>query len=111
MNGNQSGAAPVFAARAWVNFDGDGGAAIRASGNVASVARNGDGDYTVTFSVAMPDANYAVIATRSQDGASTRTESVKVVETNANYVRLQANGVNDNSGAADASIMSVVVFM
>jgi hypothetical protein len=32
---------------------------IRASGNVSSVADNGTGDYTVNFTNAMPDANYA----------------------------------------------------
>jgi hypothetical protein len=59
-----SGTAPIYGARAWVNFDGTGtiGAnqTIRASGNVASVFKNGTGDFTVTFSTAMSDANYAV---------------------------------------------------
>jgi hypothetical protein len=36
--------------------------AIRASGNVTSITDNGTGDYTVTFTTAMTDANYAVIA-------------------------------------------------
>lgn len=63
---------PIFACRAWVNFNGSAdttGAAstantnrlIRASGNVTSVLRNGAGDYTVTFATPMPDANYAAI--------------------------------------------------
>ena len=59
-----SGTAPIYGARAWVNFDGTGtiGAnqTIRASGNVASVFKNGTGDFTVTFSTAMSDANYAI---------------------------------------------------
>jgi hypothetical protein len=50
---------PKFDCRAWVNFNGTNGS-IRASGNVSSVVRNGVGDYTVNFSTAMPDANYAV---------------------------------------------------
>jgi hypothetical protein len=33
---------------------------VRASGNIASAAYNGSGDYTFTFSTAMSDANYAV---------------------------------------------------
>jgi len=33
---------------------------IRASGNVTSITDNGTGDYTVNFTTAMPDANYAV---------------------------------------------------
>lgn len=45
--------------RAWVNFDGTGTVAIRASFNVSSITDNGTGDYTVNFTTAMPDANYA----------------------------------------------------
>lgn len=56
---NASGFAPVYAARAWVNFDGTGTIAIRSSGNVSSLTDNGTGDYTITFSTAMQDANYA----------------------------------------------------
>lgn len=45
--------------RAWVNFNGTGTIAIRASFNVTSITDNGTGDYTVVFTNAMPDANYA----------------------------------------------------
>ena len=47
--------------RAWVNFDGTGTVAIRASFNVSSITDNGTGNYTVNFTNAMPDANYAVL--------------------------------------------------
>jgi hypothetical protein len=46
-------------AKAWVNFDGTGTVAIRASFNVSSITDNGAGDYTVNFTTAMPDANYS----------------------------------------------------
>jgi len=55
-----SGTAPLYMARAWVNFNGTGTVAIRASGNVSSITDNGTGDYTVNFTTAMPDANYSV---------------------------------------------------
>jgi hypothetical protein len=55
-----SGSAPSYSARAWVNFNGTGTVAIRASGNVSSITDNGTGDYTVNFTTAMPDANYAI---------------------------------------------------
>jgi hypothetical protein len=54
-----SGTAPLYACRAWVNFNGTGTVAIRASGNVSSITDNGTGDYTVNFTTAMPDANFA----------------------------------------------------
>lgn len=55
---NASGTAPIYACRAWVNFNGTGTVAIRASGNVSSITDNGTGDYTVSFTTAMSDANY-----------------------------------------------------
>ena len=58
---NASGSAPVYACRAWVNFNGTGTVAIRASGNVSSITDNGTGDYTVNFTTAMADANYSVV--------------------------------------------------
>ena len=55
-----SGTAPLYMARAWVNFNGTGTVAIRGSGNVTSITDNGTGDYTVNFTTAMPDANYSM---------------------------------------------------
>lgn len=74
LDGAQSGSAPVYGCRAWVNFAGatnTSGTAdatntnrfIRASGNVASVSRTAQGIYVVTFTTAMPDANYSVSIT------------------------------------------------
>jgi hypothetical protein len=68
------GAAPIFAARAWVNFNGTNGS-IRASGNVSSVVRNSVGIYTINFTTAMPDANYAAAAAGAIIGISTKSAS------------------------------------
>jgi hypothetical protein len=46
--------------KAWVNFNGTSTVAIRASYNVSSITDNGVGDYTVNFTTALADANYAV---------------------------------------------------
>jgi hypothetical protein len=45
-----------------VNFNGTGTVAIRASYNVSSITDNGTGDYTVNFTTALADANYAALA-------------------------------------------------
>jgi hypothetical protein len=58
---NASGSAPIYACRAWVNFNGTGTVAIRASGNVSSITDNGTGQYTVNFTTAMPDTDFAVM--------------------------------------------------
>ena len=60
---NASGSAPVYACRAWVNFNGTGTVAIRASGNVSSITDVGTGRYTVNFTTAMPDADYSYVGT------------------------------------------------
>jgi hypothetical protein len=56
--------------RAWVNFNGTGTVAIRAAYNVASITDNGTGDYTVNFTTAMPDANYAATVTATYNSGS-----------------------------------------
>ena len=61
-----SGTAPIYAARAWVNFNGTGTVAIRASGNVSSITDNGVGNYSINFTIAMPDVNYAAQVTSSR---------------------------------------------
>jgi hypothetical protein len=64
---NATGSAPIYAARAWVNFNGTGTVAIRASGNVSSITDNATGDYTVNFTTAMPDANYSPVCMLQSD--------------------------------------------
>lgn len=67
-----NGNAPMYACRAWVNFNGIGAVSIRASGNVSSITDNGVGDYTVNFLVNMDDVNYAVTASV---GSATESEA------------------------------------
>ena len=61
--GTATGDAPSYSARAWVNFNGTGTVAIRASGNVSSITDNATGKYTVNFTTAMTDTNYCVNGT------------------------------------------------
>jgi hypothetical protein len=59
FNSGYGSVATAYGCRAWVNFNGTGTVAIIGSGNVSSITDNGTGDYTVNFTTAMPDANYA----------------------------------------------------
>jgi hypothetical protein len=52
-------------AKAWCNYNGTAGT-IRGSYNIASVTKNGTGDYTFNFTNAMPNANYAAVTTGGQ---------------------------------------------
>ncbi len=65
FNSGYGSVATAYGCRAWVNFNGTGTVAIRASGNVTSITDNGVGDYTVNFTTAMPDANYSSVASCS----------------------------------------------
>jgi hypothetical protein len=61
FNSGYGSVATAYGCRAWVNFNGTGTVAIRASGNVSSITDNGTGDYTINFTNALPDANYSVV--------------------------------------------------
>jgi len=71
LTSNGAGALPTFQTLqqgnigAWVNFNGLGAVAIRASGNVTSITDNGTGDYTVNITTALTDANYSAVGTCS----------------------------------------------
>jgi len=60
FNSGYGSVATAYGCRAWVNFNGTGTVAIRASGNVSSITDNGTGRYKVNLATAMPDANYSV---------------------------------------------------
>ncbi len=59
--------AKTYGCRAWVNFNGIGTVAIRASGNVSSITDNGTGKFTVNFTNAMPDIGYSANISSSAD--------------------------------------------
>jgi len=110
-----SGSAPSYSARAWVNFDGTGtigtNQTIRASGNIASVYKNGTGDYTINFSTAMQDANYAVTF-GAQYGTGGQLVLVDVASASgamaAGSVRIYTRA--SNYALADILIVTVTVF-
>mgnify|MGYP003319976782 CR=1 FL=1 len=75
--------APVYACRAWVNFNGlltsqpesltgirfESGDDVPASRNISSIYHNTTGDYTINFTNSMPDANYAISVSASSNNS------------------------------------------
>ena len=65
------GSAPQYACRAWGDFSGVGSAGtymtVYGSGNIASVYKNGIGDYTITFTTAMPNNTYGISVVQQAD--------------------------------------------
>jgi hypothetical protein len=90
MNSGYGSAAVAYGCRAWVNFNGTGTVAIRASGNVSSITDNGTGDYTVNFTTAMPDVNYASACSAATTGSGSSTgASVGDVNTTTSSARFR----------------------
>ena len=96
---NASGSAPVYACRAWVNFDGINAfspnpstSAIRDSGNVSSIYQNGTGDYTINFETAMPSTSFCVsgmvLENFSSGGRSDRHINPTRTNFNTGYIRI-----------------------
>ena len=125
LNGAQTGDAPIYGCRAWVNFDGttdttgavstaNTNRLIRSSGNVTSVLRNGTGDYTVTFSTPMPDANYAATTGWTNTGVNTSFDGsasiFSAASVTASSVRVfSSQGVTAGVGE-EAEYFAVAIF-
>ena len=92
-------------AKAWVNFNGTGTVAIRASFNVSSITDNGTGRYVINFTTAMPDANYAVCGTAWYDGVTSAFTGCIAATTSAASVN-----VNNASTLTDADRCHYSVF-
>jgi hypothetical protein len=110
---NATGTAPIFAARAWVNFDGTGTVAIRASGNVSSITDNGVGRYTVNLTTAMPDIDYSfnvsVGGSLPTALATINTDGTNQVAPTTSAFRIYTYTRGDASGQ-DSQYINVAVF-
>ena len=100
-------------AKAWIHFDGQDTVAIRDSFNVSTLTDNGTGDYTISFTTAMENTNYAVATT--QPAQHNFTQAILGVEqdhTNAfatGSIRVQSVKTGNNS-AVDRDVQCVVIF-
>lgn len=103
---------PAYDCRAWVNFNGTGVVAIRASGNVTSITDNGTGDYTVNFTTAMADASYAVnvswaVTATETGGIGIRSASARPVSSSSARVLFNTSSA---AGNVDGEVISVAIF-
>lgn len=127
LNGAQTGTAPIFGCRAWVSFDATRNAAgtndalltnrfIRASGNVSSVQKTAAGTFVITFTIAMPSANYQVSGSATGIAAhpvfsiaptfgAAQTASQLQISTGTTG-SLASGGVLDNSSNANISVFA-----
>lgn len=109
------GDAPVFGCRVWVNFNGTTGA-ISASGNVASITKNGTGDYTINFATALPDAKYAVSVSGPAVSGANHDYAVHIAGSAAGATTKTTTALRITCGTitsaanADMAELSVMVF-
>ena len=98
------------AVKAWVNFNGTGTVAIRASYNVTSITDNGTGDYTVNMTTALQDANYAV--TLGVSNGTSGTSAIQIFNGgtySTTAVRL-ATYRTETGNSVDMAICNVSIF-
>ena len=100
-------------AKAWVNFDGTGTVAIRASYNVSSITDNGTGDYTVNFTNSLADANYSVAGTASASSTGNRPFVIMPIDSytpTASAYRFAVSESGIGSGLLDSARVCIAVF-
>lgn len=77
------GGTQMYPCRAWISHN---SSTLGASGNISSLVRNGVGDYTINFTNAMPDVNWAPSYMGEAGRIITKTT------TSFNYARILDNG-------------------
>jgi hypothetical protein len=119
FNSGYGSVATAYGCRAWVNFNGTGTVAIRASGNVSSITDNGTGDYTVNFTTAMPDNDYSTQVTATPRASSSffnwvcglySTSSGVATGVLTSSVRVATGKRPDTSGYNDEDTVNVSIF-
>jgi len=121
FNSGYGSVATAYGCRAWVNFNGTGTVAIRASGNVSSITDNGVGDYTVNFTTAMPDVNYAWSAGGSDQSNTFANNDTPTYKSNTSvqlttslrintFFNSRPSGTQYSNGVADMALITLQVF-
>ena len=99
-----TGNVEVYTCKAWVNFNGTGTVAIRASGNVSSVTDSGTGIYVVNFATAITDANYSTVVTCEQ------AEFAGMGSPTTSSITVYCVTRQDSLSRSDNEFMNVAVF-
>ena len=113
FNSGYGSNATAYGCRAWVNFNGTGTVAIREDANVTSITDNSTGNYTVNFTNAMPDSNYATQVTSADVGTGgSWTGGMKAAQVSAatGSVRISGFHGTDSGEARDTSYICVAIF-
>jgi hypothetical protein len=91
-------------AAAWVNFNGTGTVAIRASSNVSSITDQGTGVYLINFTNALSDTNYAL------SGMLSSVSYSQAIGVGGTKTTSAAQIVTGTSVAADFAEVDIAIF-
>jgi hypothetical protein len=111
FNSGYGSVATAYGCRAWVNFNGTGTVAIRASGNVSSITDNGVGNYTINLTTIMPDVNFSTFSNPVLNTTLTAGEQVasQSYAQSTSAVRIVSFNTSSN-GANDVNHAYVAIF-
>jgi hypothetical protein len=110
FNSGYGSVATAYGCRAWVNFNGTGTVAIRASGNVSSITDNGTGTYDVNYATALP-ANMCPVALCTDDSISNRAINIQSTDSTNNLTsRCRVTIWQSGGGSADSTGVYVAIF-
>ena len=104
-----------YGVRAWVNFNGSGTVAIRDQGNVSSITDHGTGQYTLNFATALPDTNYCVLGSGTQQtnhptvGISVSSVSGAQATGSVRIVNGTTGGANSSGFTVNSTIISIAI--
>jgi hypothetical protein len=120
FNSGYGSVATAYGCRAWVNFNGTGTVAIRASGNVSSITDNGTGNYTINFTNALPDANYALAAMGTSSGVDAAAGTYSIYAAggigtapttmSTTAVRVIGGGAYAFAVSSDFNVLTIIIF-
>lgn len=105
----------VNTCKAWALFDGTNTSSIFGSFNVSTVTDNSTGDYTINFTTALADVNYAVAGSMDNENTGGARGSNGIMNTVAHTsgVRIQCmygSTASSNGDLMDSARTSVIVF-
>jgi hypothetical protein len=109
FNSGYGSVATAYGCRAWVGFNGTGTPAIIGSGNVSSITDNGTGDFTINFTTALSDANYATTGMSSDTPTINTVMAVYNGFTTTTAVRVQTFRPSQSDGLVDRAYNSVLI--
>lgn len=109
FNSGYGSVATAYGCRAWVNFNGTGTVAIRASGNVSSITDQGTGLYRVNFSTALVDSNYGIAGMVKVLGSTSLPLQLQNGIADKTASRVDVETVVSGGARTDAEAVDVIV--